>query len=586
MTTQRFARQVTQRGSALLVAVVLLLLAGIMTLFALNVGVFENRSTGNDVRAKMVNEVAEAGLAQGFEYLMRQQSAMMEDAGLWRRCGAAEVAYPCGAVSAATYDHDADAATAPITRRETMWRLVNSGHTDTNFDDAMVPAMLRLPNVLQTVGAGADAANATGGFTVAYGVAPVVCFVAPRKIGELNTSPIRCSTDISTASNRRIATFVSVAEMVGEGARTTLTQTVGRFALVDAPAAKPPVIASGSVDVTGGLQIVTNPNSGGPGVPVSVWTRKDVSKTGTPNTCYADEFFRFGAKNNAPPTFEGTVNKTIVCDTCQCDGDKSLSYDKSGNLQDEGIDILDVEGNSSSNGTGINYNVRSDNLSYPNCEFPPDLFGHVFGTEAWVDNDHDCFAETKVMGTFTNPNTGAEVAMGADEAFLFSNAETVINPTTATTTLGLLTSEQTALTAYPSTALSGLVWCQSNCDVGSGTVVGSVDDPVVLVIDGSARIQGKVYGLVFIRSTADGATISPAGFAFDAAEVIAGGNAVLDMNAGATVYGAMVVQGKVDKANGTAAIIHDDNVLSGIGKNPKNNRYATLPGAWNDTYSY
>jgi Tfp pilus assembly protein PilX len=40
--------------------------------------VFENRSTGNDLRAKLVNEVAEAGLAQGFEYLMRQQSAMMK----------------------------------------------------------------------------------------------------------------------------------------------------------------------------------------------------------------------------------------------------------------------------------------------------------------------------------------------------------------------------------------------------------------------------------------------------------------------------------------------------------------------------
>lgn len=586
MTTQRFARQVTQRGSALLVAVVLLLLAGIMTLFALNVGVFENRSTANDIRAKMVNEVAEAGLAQGFEYLMRQQSALMEDSTLWRRCGATEVAYPCGAVSAATYDHDADATTAAITRRETMWRLVDSGHTDTNFDDALPPAMLPLPNAMQTVGAGADADNAAGGFTVAYGVAPVVCFVAPRKIGELNTSPIRCSTDISTASNRRIATFVSVAQMVGEGARTTLTQTVGRFALVDAPASKPPVIASGSVDVTGGLQLVTNPNSGGPGVPVSVWTRKDVSKTGTPNTCYADEFFRFGAKNSAPPTFEGTVNKTIVCDTCQCNGDKSLSYDKSGNVQDEGIDILDVEGDSSSNGTGINYNVRSDALSYPTCEFPPDLFGHVFGTEAWLDNDHDCFGETKVMGTFTNPNTGAEIVMGADEAFLFSNAETVINPTTATLALNALTSEQRTITAYPSTSLSGLVWCQSNCDVGSGTTVGSVDDPVVLVIDGSARIQGKVFGLVFIRSTTGGTLTPAAGYTMTSAEVTAGGNAVLDMNAGATVYGAMVVQGKVDKANGTAAIIHDNNVLSGIGKNPKNNRYATLPGAWNDTFSY
>jgi Tfp pilus assembly protein PilX len=583
MTNQHFARRVTQRGSALLVAVVFLLLAGIMTLFALNVGVFENRSTGNDLRAKLVNEVAEAGLAQGFEYLMRQQSAMMEDPSLWQRCGAAEVAYPCGAVSAATYDHDADPATAPITRRETMWRLKASGHADANFDAKMVPAMLDLPNTIQRVGAGAATG---GGFPVSYGVAPVVCFVAPRKVGELNTAPIRCATDISTASNRRIATFVSVAQMPNESTRTTLTQTVGRFALVDTPAAKPPVVASGSVDVTGGLQIVTNPNSGGPGVPVSVWTRKDVSKTGTPNTCYADEFFRYGAKNNAPPTFEGTTTKTIVCDTCQCNGDKSLSYDKSGNIQDEGIDILDVEGNSSTNGTGINYNVRSDSLSYPTCEFPPDLFGFVFGTQAWLDNDHDCFAETKVMGKFTNPNTGAELTMGADEAFLFSYAETVINPTAATLALNALTSDQTSKTAYPSTALSGLVWCQSNCDVGSNTVVGSVDHPVVLVIDGSARIQGKIYGLVFIRSTAGGTLTPAAGYTMTSAEVGAGGNAVLDMNAGATVYGAMVVQGKVDKANGTAAIIHDDNVLNAIGKNPNNNRYATLPGAWNDTYSY
>lgn len=571
----------------MLVAVVFLLLAGIMTLFALNVGVFENRSTGNDLRAKMVNEVAEAGLAQGFEYLMRQQSAMMEDPDLWRRCGATEVAYPCGAVSATPYDHDADPATAPISRRETMWRLIDSGHTDSNFDDAMVPAMLELPNPIAKVGAGADTTD--GGFSVAYGVAPVVCFVASRKVGELNTAPIRCSTDIGTASKRRIATFVSVAQMLGESARTTLTQTVGRFALVDDPASKPPVIASGSVDVTGGLQIVTNPNSGGPGVPVSVWTRKDVDKTGTPNTCYADEFFRFGAKNSAPPTFEGTINKTIVCDTCQCNGDKSLSYDKSGNLQDEGIDILDVDAgtDSTSNGTGVNYNVRSDALSYPLCEFPPDLFGHVFGTQAWLDNDHDCFAEVKVMGTFTSPNTGAEIVMGADEAYLFSNAETVINPTAATLALNVLTSEQRALTAYPSTALSGLVWCQSNCDVGSGTVVGSVDNPVVLVIDGSARIQGKIYGLVVIRSTVNGNTLTPtSGYTMTSAEIAAGGNAVLDMNAGAIIYGALVVQGKVDKANGTAAIVHDSNVLNGIGKNPNNPRYATLPGAWNDILSY
>jgi len=570
-----------QRGSALLVAVVFLLLAGIMTLFALNVGLFESRSTGNDVRAKLVNEVAEAGLSRGFEYLMRQQAAMMEDIDLWRPCEADEVEYPCGAVSAAPYDHDADPGTAAVTRRETMWRLRASGHTDANFDDDMVPAMLDLPNPIASV----------GGFQVAYGVAPVVCYAARRKVGELSTAPIRCALDVNEASNRRIATFVSVARIQDEAARTTLTQTVGRFALVDDPVGKPPVIAAGSVDVTGGLQIVTNPNSGGPGVPVSVWTRKDVEKTGTPNTCYADEFFRFGAKNSSPPQLyeveiePGKIFSTVLCDTCQCNGDKSLSYDKSGVVQAEGVDILDVEGNSSVNGSGINYNVRSDALSYPNCEFPPDLFAHVFGTQTWLDNDHDCFGETKVMAQFTNPNTGLEVTMGADEAFLYSYAKSIVNPTTAGSPL--LSSEQQWGGGYPSSGLSGLVWCQSNCDVGSETQVGTPEQPVVLIIDGSAQIQGTVYGLVFLRMTAGGDTLTPvAGYTMTSGEVASGGGATLDMNAGAVVYGALVIQGQVNKANGTAAVIHDANVLKAIGDNPDGNRYATLPGAWNDTFSY
>jgi hypothetical protein len=70
------------------------------------------------------------------------------------------------------------------------------------------------------------------------------------------------------------------------------------------------------------------------------------------------------------------------------------------------------------------------------------------------------------MGKFTNPNTGAELTMGADEAFLFSYAETVINPTAATLALNALTSDQTSKTAYPSTALPA--WCGANPIVMSG----------------------------------------------------------------------------------------------------------------------
>jgi hypothetical protein len=233
----------------------------------------------------------------------------------------------------------------------------------------------------------------------------------------------------------------------------------------------------------------------------------------------------------------------------------------------------------------VNYNVKSDALSYPTCEFPPDLFSYIFGVNAWEDTDGDCFAEKKIMSVFTNPNNGVEVTMGADEAFLYTNALYIINPTVAGA--ALKSASQTSPYAYPSSDLSGLIWCQSSCDVGSNTQLGTPANPVVLVIDGSARIQGQVFGLIYMRSTAGGATLTPAtGYTMTSTEVGNGGNAVLDMNAGATVYGAVVVQGQVDKANGTAAIIYDASVLDAIGNNPNNSRYATLPGAWNDISSY
>lgn len=568
-----------QSGSTLLVAIVLLLLGGVMTVLALNVGVFEQRSSANDVRAKAVHEIAEAGLAQASEYLLRQNPDLLGFGGNWVACNA-ETVFPCGAVPTDVVDADGDPATSgTVSRRSTMYRLgsggISSGAAYTALGSALASRMLPMGNAIATVGAG---------FDVAYGVAPVICFVANRKANEPANSPIRCATNAAEASDRRIVTFVSVATIPGESARATVVQTVGRYPLLGNPAGKPPIIASGSVDVTGTLQIVTNPNAGGDGVPVSVWTRKNVDKTGTPNTCYAGDFFRYGAKNNSPPTLLGT-NQTIVCDTCQCDAQYSLSYDNSGAVQDEGIDILDVEGTSADRGTGTNYNVRSDATSYPICEFPPDLFAHMFGVQAWDDVDHDCFGEVKLMKNYTNPNTGAVVAMGADEAFLYENASKIINPTAAGTPL--MSPAQIYAGDYPSSALSGLLWCQSNCTIGSNEVLGSPDNPVVLVVDGNLTVQGKIFGIVFLRSTANGATNTPAtGFTMNSAAIASGGSSTLRMNAGAAVYGTVVVQGVVEKANGTAAVIYSDTVLNAIGQNPDNSRFGTLPGAWNDRPTY
>lgn len=545
-----------QRGSTLLVAVVLLLLAGIMTLFALNVGLFETRSTANDMRAKMVNEVAEAGLSEGFELLMRQHADWLDVPARWTLCGDLETTFPCGVVP--RFEPD---GTTP--RRATMYKYVGTAGSIDGIDDSLDAFMLPLTNRLTSV----------GNFTVAYGVAPVLCRVARPLPTEPANTPVRCATDLALATRQRIATFVAVGAIPGESARTTLTQTIGRYSLLQNGPEVPPILASGSVDLTGSLQIVTNPNSGGPGVPVSIWTRKNVIKHGTPNTCYADEFFRYGDKQG-DARWVGTEVRTLVCDTCQCSGDKSLSFDKSGNQIDEGMDILDIDGNTAGgNPQQANRDIRLDMN-----EFPCDLFDYVFGVSTWQDTNTDYFCETRRARAPYTPdwNPSLQESVYPDEKYLYTNAAHIIVDADDAQAVRITNGSNKVVTnSYLNSSASGMIWCQAGCNIGSGVIVGSPDRPVLLVIDGNVRIQGRVYGMVFVRTDGAG-PIDPA----------VGGTAVLDMNAGATVYGALVVQGTVDKANGTAAVVYNGDILTRLANDPAGNRYATLPGAWTDLRSY
>ena len=574
-------RQAT--GAVLLVAVMLLLLASLFTLFAVEVGLFEQRSTGNDVRERVVTEVAEAGLAQGFEYLMRQHTELLDDPDAWERCQPDEDTFPCGAITAATFDHDGDPATAEVSRRGSMFRLkADDTHLIPGIDNALAKFMLPLS---------AEIASVPNGWTAAYGVAPVLCF-AEHAEGP-GAGGIPCGTGSGpTATSTSIATFVSVAKLPGEGASKTLVQTIGQYPkLSDDLLTLPPITASGSAGVTGTLQVVTNPNAGGAGVPVSVWSRVDVAKTGTTNTCYADEFFRYTPGGATPTPYQGTIR----CDDCRCDAKGApppLSYHPSGNVPAEGIEVLDVDaGTDSTTGyqvdghLGVNFNVRADALSHADgiCEFPEDMFKYVFGAAAWDDTDDDCFAETKLASVvYQNPDNGATATVGPDEAYLYKSADKIIaEPANA----ALLKAGQAGTTALLSSASSsGIIWCQqatpNACDIGANVQVGTPSAPVILVLDGPVSIQGTVFGFVFIRDT--GTLLDPA---TGSSLVGACPNAcLLQMNAGAAVYGALVLQGQM-KSNGTSAVIYDGNVLQAVIEQA-DPVYATLPGAWNDRQSY
>jgi hypothetical protein len=181
--------------------------------------------------------------------------------------------------------------------------------------------------------------------------------------------------------------------------------------------------------------------------------------------------------------------------------------------------------------------------------------------------------------------------MGADEAYLFTNATTII-PSPATTAANLATAAQLAIPGtggYPNSSFAGIVWCQASCDIGSNKTLGSAAAPVLLVVDSGAelKIQGKVFGIVFLRSLAGGATLTPAaGYTMTSSEVTNGGSASLRMNAGAVVYGAVVVQGKVEKANGTSSVVYNEDILKGLENNGSLTKYVGVPGSWTDRISY
>lgn len=510
-----------QRGVTLIVAVILLLLLSVIVLLATNVGLQEQRASGNDFRSKMAHYAAEAGLNFGGEFF-KQNVGLLRDSTRWQTC--TDNSFPCGVFPAGGV------------------RQFYTGN-------------LTLPAPM----AGGTLALGASGFNANVIVGAVVCRISD---GAAPGAP--CATDLSGGGSS-VLSIVSRAQIAGESSSATLVQSITSFSKLNSVTGVPPITSSGSMDVTGSLDVVGNPNAAGPGVPVSVWTRKDVDANGTPQTCYLDEFVRFGAKNNAPATFCGvndgcsTVRTDILlCDNCGCPADEnSLSFSKPGNSCGEGIDVLDVDPLGAS--CGPNANVRPQ-------DFPCDLFEFVFGVQVREDLDGDFFCETRInVPDPANPGNN----IGADELWLQANANVIIvaNPDTNR-------DARERGCAFLNAAARGLVWDQVGCTVGSQ--VGGPESPVVLVADGDAQYNAgfRLFGLLFVRALDD--VLNEA----------TGGDATLRFAGRGAIYGAAVVQGEIEKANGTAAFIYNEAVLRNLTNSAELQAFGTMPGAWTDRFSY
>jgi Tfp pilus assembly protein PilX len=615
-------RQIRSRGSTLIVVLMLILLASLLSLFALNVGLFEQRASASDVRTRLVQQTVEGGLSQGIEYIKANGSLInpFTNPGLWKLCSPDDTTFPCGSVprcamstqsgtmpppTGTPSSNGTDTCDAALARRGNMYKDVGGANYDVNGNgsknDALDSNSLPLDRLLSTVG---------NGFTVNYGVGALVCVIkTPTNRGD----PTECTTNSAQSSGTFIYTVTAVGNISGESAGTTLSTSFGLSPIAPGALNPPTLTASGSVDLTGNGTFTPNPNAGGPGVPVTVWTPGciAVQGAGTVHTCYLEDWMRADSGQYSFATnSDGSTSTDFV--VCTSNGNKACSCTNSNSLTtgpgtvSVGIDILS---NNSSPGcqsipvTGTpgctaGLNCKADYDVQP-TEYPCDLCQYVFGVSAWDDRavqspsvansacneagasmpsgGGDCFCEYH-KSTTVQMADGTTQTVGYDEAYLYKKATYILSVSTHSNWVdaGKLASNCSDLAAKAATT-GGLLWDQTGGCLASGIQFGYPDKPVILVSDGSAGLkQNNMFGIVFVRDT------TPAG----QSTTKYGGVASFTADSSGTIYGSVIVQGSVTKFNGSAAVIYNNLIGTNLGLENSLNSASPVPGSWTDRYSY
>ena len=532
----------SQSGSALVIAIVLLLLLSLVTFFAVRVSLSELGGATSDMRAKVARQVAEAGLEQSVEYLRMNQAALLPLPGAqpaaanWTQCAANDTSFPCGAV---------DPTVGSSATRALYFAF--TGGVDIPSNAAANAVDLKSLKMGQSF-------TSVGNFPVTYNVGAVLCMIKTDSIG-LGKSAT-CTID-GTASNTLAVTLVSTGQIDGESARATVAETVAQYRVIRTPPGLPPVVASSVIEGLGNGTIVSNPDGGGKGVPLGVWTRSTIDPSGSFQTCQTDEYFRSGS------TSAITAGGVLTCTDCGCNGSDVISSHAKG----EGKDMLDRQRPCAPTATppittdcDEGPNAPTDTVLAPNYSFPCDLFEYVFGVKARENLvSTDSYADTPPLCE-TKVDADGNGQKDVDE-FLNNSANFEL---------------ATNANIEGKAAAGGFFYMPGGLNLNNKTL-GTPDTPVVLVVDTSFSPNNlTVYGLIFVRDPAN---------VYDPAD---GGAGVGNWAPGGGtnfVEGAVVIEGP-GKINGGAQIVSSPEILAKIANSPKNVKFARVPGSWTDVLTY
>jgi hypothetical protein len=543
-----FPRQA--RGTTLIISIVLLLLLAMIGLFAATVGLREQQSSGAELRERIVRQAAEAGLSHAIEYMRGSSFVPAQPGGdinvaQWTPCAAADQTFPCGVVS--------PGVASDTLRRGRMYRFadgedLNGDGTVDNRERFMVPLPTDTSGSRQIM-------TQVGNFPVEYGVSAVLCTFAADG---------SCTQTSDERTGLGTVTLASWAQIPGENTRITITESYGSFRILNVPPNAPPLVAGGLMQGVGNATVVANPNSGGPGVPVSLWSRGPLDpNNGSWQTCQLDDYMRQG-----PATYTGDT-RVLTCVDCACVTDDRISGAHGQGAQPTiGIDVqTPLAGANARDNNGDGQPDYWSTDIRPSTYFPCDMFEYVFGVRAREDTNNN--------GT-TNPNapypicedgtdSNGDGAIDVAKEFLQNNAQRI--------------EDCAALDATS----AGLYWVARadgtpvDCDLG-GDQIGSADDAVVIVSGGQVSLRGAtVFGVIF-------------GFNVKLVDLNEGNldSYGPDLRPGggkSQVYGAVMVEGSV-KANGNIDIVASPKVIENFNNNRRNFRYGVVPGSWSDRVGY
>ena len=338
-------------GLTVFTAIFVLILLTLMLLYATRVGVYEQRNSANDVRQKTAFHAAESAIEQGLEYVIANAPRLFEDdlqavpygvgqfrAGWFANDGTTPGWQACTAAMIAMTDHPCGGdVPAPIGAFFYDDPTTTSGTDSLPLESSAFPAgtAARLGLLMCIV----DFYDPAAG-----------CLAAPADEEEENNAVAVLQlmgygfSDCSDSTNLSTCT-----------GQARISRPVSNYrGLAGSPTV--PLTSKSTFPPGGTAEVVTNPNAGGVGVPVSVWVNSNTSCTGSPPvavvgsgdwaTCELNEWYG-----------QDSVPDDMVCAaaTCSCTQAESISYSV---------------GNTLSLGTDI---VVDD-------AFPCDLFEYYFGT--------------------------------------------------------------------------------------------------------------------------------------------------------------------------------------------------------------